>query len=919
MKKCNYILFAAALILAACSREIKCLDVDGHDMQKVTVDAFNGDSGNSNTKTTLIDGGTSVYWMLGDEIKLFYNGIGSRFTSTNTENSGIASFTGMLSSVISFNDGFDAGSTPLFGLYPFTDNATIDCGTITTSVSGLQSSAAGTFDPQAYITVGKSYSLSLGFYAVCGGIRFSIDRKDITSVTFKGNNDETLAGEIKVTVPDKLPVVQTVSSPAKEITVVPADGGAFTPGKYYYAVVLPVTFSNGFTMTFNTADGKMGVYSSSVSNSVKRSVFATINNADTHVTQWQENPLGPSGELKSGLYIGVTGFNQALYPCPVERLTSDAKDRFNSFINGLTSKNGTVLYYAADKSISTLQQSTLPANLSDAIVVTFTDGLDQGSIMMDSRYASDEEYLSAVNARLCNEKVSGQSISAYAVGIRGSDVTDISKFRNNLKKLSNPESNYAEVTNMSDLNYEFQQIAASVNQKSYSYTVSLTIPGQANGTKVRFTFDNVSNASKSNLYIEGTFNLSDRSLTDIVYHGFTSTSGSVVKGTVDGIFVSFVFDVACTEKGATVDKSRIKQWSYVPSTSSWQINSEFDTDGDTNIKREKHSVAVMLILDCSKSLGSDFSTMQSHAKSFISTLYNASVDPTEVQSISLDCTEKSLYVGGSFTLKATVLPSTAENKNVVWFSSDKAIVSVDAGKVTALAEGTATVTARTVDGGFTATCTCTVTVKADTVPEAVDLGLPSGILWASFNIGATKPEEYGGYYQWAGTKDVTDKSIYLNYSNCPYHTGSSISTGWTKYVPSGYSSYWSGSGSPDNKTVLDPEDDVAHVMLGGKWRMPTRAEFEELYNNCTSGWTTLNGVKGWKFTSKKNGNSIFLPAAGYRYDGNLDSVGSLGHYWSSSLRSDRPYGAYFLYFHSYDVYTNYNYRSNGQSVRPVSE
>ena len=280
-------------------------------------------------------------------------------------------------------------------------------------------------------------------------------------------------------------------------------------------------------------------------------------------------------------------------------------------------------------------------------------------------------------------------------------------------------------------------------------------------------------------------------------------------------------------------------------------------------------------------------------------------------SITIDCRE------------GVTLGSTAETATEFWFCIPPVTFSKGF-----------TITATGSAGSFSKSTTSSRTIERNVrvsmpalefvpdgpaVPEMVDLGLPSGILWASFNIGATKPEEYGGYYQWAGTKDVTDKSIYLNNSNCPYHTGSSISTGWTKYVPSGYSSYWSGDGSPDNKTVLDPEDDVAHVKLGGKWRMPTSAEFTELLNNCTSEWTTLNGVNGWKFTSKKNGNSIFLPAAGYRYGDYLKYVGSRGFYWSSSLCTYYPYGAYYLNFGSGSVGTLDLNRYDGQSVRPVSE
>lgn len=204
--------------------------------------------------------------------------------------------------------------------------------------------------------------------------------------------------------------------------------------------------------------------------------------------------------------------------------------------------------------------------------------------------------------------------------------------------------------------------------------------------------------------------------------------------------------------------------------------------------------------------------------------------------------------------------------------------------------------------------------------EAVDLGL--SVCWATCNLGASKPEDYGGYYQWAGDMDASSTSIYLDWDNCPYHTGSSSSSDWTKYIPSGYSSYWSGSGNPDNKIVLDSEDDVAHVALSGRWRMPTDAEWTELRKNCTWTWTTHNGVKGYKVTSKKSGytnKSIFLPAAGLRKYDNIEDPGSRGLYWSSSLNTDNPFYAYCVDFSSDNVGRHNGSRCFGRSVRPVSE
>ena len=193
----------------------------------------------------------------------------------------------------------------------------------------------------------------------------------------------------------------------------------------------------------------------------------------------------------------------------------------------------------------------------------------------------------------------------------------------------------------------------------------------------------------------------------------------------------------------------------------------------------------------------------------------------------------------------------------------------------------------------------------------VDLGL--SVKWANANLGASSPADYGGYYQWAGKRDVSNTSIYLDWDNCPYHTGSSYESGWTKYNTQ--SSY----GTVDNKTTLEASDDAAAVNLGGKWRMPTDAEWTELRQSCTWTWTSFNGVEGYMVTSKKNGNSIFLPAAGYREYDRMVGVGSYGGYWSSALYTYYPNNANLLYFDWNSVYGDTLNRYYGLSVRPVSE
>ena len=189
--------------------------------------------------------------------------------------------------------------------------------------------------------------------------------------------------------------------------------------------------------------------------------------------------------------------------------------------------------------------------------------------------------------------------------------------------------------------------------------------------------------------------------------------------------------------------------------------------------------------------------------------------------------------------------------------------------------------------------------------EFVDLGL--SVKWATCNLGATKPEEYGKYYAWADTKGYTsDESHDFSLKNTPYCTDASNHTS---------SSSWSKYNSGDAK--LESADDAATVNLGGSWRMPTQAEWRDLYNECTWTWISQNGVNGYKVSSKKNNNSIFLPAAGYRSGTSSGNVGSNGYYWSSQVCSSFVYSAWDVGFGSgYRDYGNSG-RDDGFSVRPV--
>lgn len=187
--------------------------------------------------------------------------------------------------------------------------------------------------------------------------------------------------------------------------------------------------------------------------------------------------------------------------------------------------------------------------------------------------------------------------------------------------------------------------------------------------------------------------------------------------------------------------------------------------------------------------------------------------------------------------------------------------------------------------------------------------MPSGTLWATCNIGAGKPEDHGDYFAWGETKtkSVYDPTTY-KYNNEGYDK-------LTKYCNK---SSCGDNGFTDNLTDLQTSDDPATSNWGKVWRTPSEDQWDELLAYTTSQWTIRNGVNGRLFTSKKNGQTLFLPAAGYRWVSGHDA-GSVGYYWSRSFCTDDPYDAWYLDFGSDDCGVYIDTRHAGFSVRPVRQ
>ena len=761
-------------------------------------------------------------------------------------------------------------------------------------------------------------------------------------------------------------------------------------------------------------------------------------------------------------YVGIVGFNDQLYMKDIGILSEATKNDYKSFVNGLSRKNGTMLYYAVDNALDMLDKANFKTPLKSVNLITFTDGLDQGSLMMTDKYESSYEYLNAMSKRITSTTVNGIPVNAYSVGLCGNDVTNVSLFGQNLRDLASSEENCYELSNISGLNERLKAIANQIISVSNRQTVSFKIPGVDSGTRERFTFDGKP-AESSQLYIEGTFNRKDLSLHDVTYHGLKAMSGTMVQGTQDGIFVTYTFMGMRLEAGSgLIPTSNIQHYYMLPSTSSWQKNTEFGSTKDTQTSVSHSGATIFLILDCSSSLGSDFSKMQQYSNEFINMIasnaepFNIAA-PTNVTAskdekewgvnVNWDAVKYAEYYSvyrssnsSSFTRVADSLTVTSwhddspgntnyyriraeghgvrsqwsnsalveceipvpknvtakmdENEwkiNVSWDAVELAkyykvyrhdslglskvadsltvtswcdesplngniyyrvysnLSSIEYGKsevvkceIAAPTNVTATLDYNEMvanvnwnavkyaeyysvyrssnsSSGFTKVAdSLTVTSWRDNNPlngwsyyriysmghgimsphaqtsfvieklycpdyhhpHIIDLGLPSGTKWSCCNIhmGNPSPTNKGGEYAWGETETKDEYSI-KTYKHQNVFIGSDIAG--TQY-------------------------DVAHVRWGGSWVIPSIDQMNELCDNCTCEWTNENGVYGYKFTSKKNNTSIFLPAKG-RFN---------GYYWSSSDVTMQVAGI--LYFDIGGLGEFQSDKHNGNLVRPVS-
>ena len=343
---------------------------------------------------------------------------------------------------------------------------------------------------------------------------------------------------------------------------------------------------------------------------------------------------GGSSPTTEGIYLGIIGFNKSLYTKEISLLNSSSENAFISFIGNLRANNLTGLYYADYQGLKKLNAYQQPPKLKNVALVTFTDGLDNYSLS-DSEtnpenYGSKLAYRTALHNKIVSETVHGKRVAAYTIGLKGDDVDDDAEFRDNLNKLASNNSNAFQVSNMNEVKQRFKQIADSLYSTSTSVNVKLDVPpGYDEGTQIRFTFDILASGSpeQSSRYIAATYKRTSNSrvLDNITYRGLTQGRPSIESFDKQNGFFRFPFEDLKDQNGNPLSQSnlnRVLLWRK-SSNGVWEKETEFVPANSVVTEEDRNSALIMLVLDCTTSLGNDFSNMQDAAKDFVRTLVSS--------------------------------------------------------------------------------------------------------------------------------------------------------------------------------------------------------------------------------------------------------------------------------------------------------
>ncbi len=892
-------LLAAGLVLFACQKERAEEDILVPGKQLTFTATIDG----AGTRTSV--DGTKISWNPAEEINIFYGAsAGSKFISQNTEPSQSVTFSGTLTA---FTGTTEAGEPNSFwAIYPYDESNTSSGSSVTAYLPENQVGVPNNVPDKALMMVAKASGLALSFKQVCARIKVVVSTPGIRKIEIRGNNDETIAGSAVITMNSQgLPEWQDAGTGAgKVIELVPASGTTFEEAEYSIPI-LPQEFSAGFTMTCYKAVEE-GSYSTGAVTFGRNQVRTVNTNKVTEWTSLQPNnviyytssdgavvtPNNPNMfrvNIVSNEYVdgrGIITFDGDL--------TTIGYSAFAG--NALTSisipKSVTNIDYYAFYNCSSLTGIVLPEGVKSigGFAFDYCSGLT-GSLVLP-------EGLTSIGSNAfhnCSGLTGTLVLPEGLTSIGSSAFQGCSGFTGSLVLPNGVtvlgESVFQDCSGFTGslvLSEGLTSIGPSAFQGCSGFTGSLVLPEGVTSIG-NYAFQGCSGFTGSLVLSEG--------LTSIGYTAFQGCSGF----TGSLVLPNGVTSIGDTAFSSCSGFTGLVLPEGLTRIGNYMFNGCSGFTGSLDLPEGLKSIGYLAFGDCSGFTGSlvlpeGVTSIGDSAFQGCSGFTGTLVLPEGLSDIA----NQVFYKCSGFT--GLVLPEGVTGIGRSAFNNCSGLTGS-----LVLPEGVTSIGSFAFYGcshledimvlpltpptggsgmfdGTSIVLICVPAVSVDTyktaqywrdyadnirayppVPEAVDLGL--SVKWASCNLGAASPEQYGEYFAWGEVAGKDDIAAYVQ-SNYKYYENGA----YTKYTV-------------DGKMVLDPEDDAATVCLGDHWRMPSREEYVELFNTSktSSEWKTVNGVVGWEITSKTNGNSIFIPAGGQIHDSHFDAQGQLAFAWTRDL------------------------------------
>jgi len=617
------------------------------------------------------------------------------------------------------------------------------------------------------------------------------------------------------------------------------------------------------------------------------------------------NPT-PTVPTEEGMYLGIIGFNEQLYQKDISLLNSSTKPTFDAFIGNLQPGLGTGLYYADYTALKQLQAYPEPPKLTKVAMVTFTDGNDNVSIsnseLDPEGYGSTSAYLAALNYKIMSERIHGQEVNAYTIGLRGNDF-DMDEFSTNMRMLASSPSNAFEVTNMTEALQRFKEIAEALHSSTTTVNLKLKIPGGYNdGQIIRFTFDSPSSAGNSSKYIEATYKRGTdiRRLENISYHGFADGAHSMTSISQTGAYYWFEFVNLTYPNNMAISQSdidRLQLWKQT--TMNWQHETEFVPGSSSEVTEEKSSALIMLVLDCTTSLGDDFGSMKVSAKRFVETLVTSSGsgngggnnggsnEPPEGivnGKFSVSANQKVYFSKGNLQYQASTGTWSFANHQYDYIGTDNTNIS------------------QTNNGWI----------------DLFGWGTSNFAHGANSYQPYSTSQNYNDYLAYgSSTANLNDQTGLADWGVNAISNGGNETRVWRTLTKDEWSYLLTSRSTSSGKRYAKAEVAGKNglVILPDNWSNSTYT-----LNNANSGSTSFsdNVISSSAWSTLETAGAVFLPAAGSRAGTSVSGTGTSGYYWSSSCQN--PTYAYLLSFNenSLSPYQG-DFRYYGQSVRVVCE